>query len=87
MSDEGRVVVRLTNSLPESRTVVLEPWTGEYKLPSGETLELVAQGNRDKPLEVELVDGRIIVYCFGSEGAQMWIFRDGKELTASEHES
>ncbi len=85
MSDEGRVALRLTNQLSDERTVVLEPWTGEYKLRAGGTVDIVATGNRDLPLEIELNEDRIIVYCFDSAGAQMSIFRDGQELTSSEH--
>jgi len=85
MSDQGRVTLRLTNQLSDWRTVVLEPWTGEYKLRSGETLDVVANGNRDLPLQIELSEDRIIVYCFDSAGAQMSIFRNGKEVRASEH--
>ena len=85
MSDQGRITLKLTNQLSDQRTVVLEPWTGEYKLRPGETLDIVANGNRDLPLQVELNEDRIIVYCFDSAGAQMSIFRDGQELTVSEH--
>ena len=85
MSDQGRVTLRLTNQLSDQRTVVLEPWTGEYKLRAQGALDIVLDGNRDLPLQIELNEDRIIVYCFDSAGAQVAIFRDGKELTASEH--
>jgi hypothetical protein len=74
----------LTNSLGVARTVVLEPWTGEYTLLPGKAFDIIAEGDVALPLQVELSDERVIVYCFDSAGAQMSIFQDGQELKTSE---
>lgn len=84
MEKNAKVTLKLTNNLGAPRTVVLEPWTGEYTLPPGETFEIVAEGDLTYPLEVELSEDRVIVYCFDSAGAQMSIFSQGKELRVSE---
>jgi hypothetical protein len=83
MEKNAKVTLRLTNSLQAARTVVLEPWTGEYKLRPGGTFDIVAEGNLEYPLQVELSEDRIIVYSFDSAGAQMSIFEDGNELKSS----
>ncbi len=80
----SKVTLKLTNSLDRPRTVVLEPWTGEYTLRPGTCVEIVAEGSLDYPLEVELVDDRVVIYAFDSEGAMLTIFQDGKELLRSE---
>ena len=80
----GRITLRLTNGLDAPRTVVLEPWTGEYTLQPGKAFDIVAEGSLAYPLGVELTEDRVIVTCFDSAGAQMSIFSDGKELTTSE---
>lgn len=84
MSRNTRVTLRLTNSLEIARTVVLEPWTGEYTLRPGKAFDIVAEGDVAFPLQVELSDDRVIVHCFDSAGAEMSIFQDGQELTTSE---
>lgn len=81
---QGTVTLKLTNSLGSARVVVLEPWTGEYTLDSGKSLEVIADGDMSLPLEIELVDDRIVVYAFDSAGAILRIFQDGKELLRSE---
>ena len=63
---------------------MLEPWTGEYTLRPGTSFEIVAEGNLEYPLEVEIVEDRILVYSFDSEGAMLTIFQNGKELLRSE---
>jgi hypothetical protein len=80
----GKITLKLTNSLDRPRIVVLEPWTGEYTLRPGTSFEIVAEGNLEYPLEMEIVDDRILVYSFDSEGAMLTIFQDGKELLRSE---
>lgn len=80
----GRVTLRVRNGRPTPCTVVLEPWTGEYTLYPGKTFDVVAEGDLAHPLEVDLLDGRLIVSCFDSAGASMTIFQDGKELIRSE---
>jgi hypothetical protein len=84
MNENAKVKLRLTNSLDAARTVVLEPWTGEYTLRPGSSFDIVAEGDLAYPLQVELSLDRVIVYCFDSAGAQMSIFEDGKERTVSE---
>ena len=84
MEKNAKVTLRLTNSLDTARIVVLEPWAGEYTLQPGRCFDIVAEGNISYPLQVELSDDRVIVYCFDSAGAQMSIFQDGAELTTSE---
>jgi len=84
MKENIKVTLRLTNSLDVARTVVLEPWTGEYTLRPGETFDIIAQGDVALPLQVELTEDRVIVYCFDSAGAEMSIFRDGVEIRVSE---
>jgi len=84
MEENAKVTVRLTNSLELARTVVLEPWTGEYALQPGKSFDIVAEGNLRYPLHVELCENRVIIYCFDSAGAHMSIFENGRELTSSE---
>jgi hypothetical protein len=84
MGKNAKVKLQLTNKLGAARTVVLEPWTGEYTLRPGETFDIVAEGDLAYPLQVELSEGRVTFYCFDSAGAQMSIFSNGKELKNSE---
>jgi len=56
--------VRLVNKLPMARTVILEPWTGEYDLAPASILEIVVEGTPRTPLEVELEGDRIIINAF-----------------------
>jgi len=64
--------------------VVLEPRTGEYTLRHGKSFEVIAEGDLLLPLEVELIDDRLVVYAFDSAGALLRIFQDGTELLTSE---
>jgi hypothetical protein len=66
------VTLRLTNSLSEPRTVILEPWTTELVVPAGKSVQIRAKGDAARPLEVEMYGDRVIVYCFDSEGAEMY---------------
>jgi hypothetical protein len=79
-----RFTLRLTNRLDVARTVVLEPWTGEYRLPAGGRLDLVVEGTPRTPLELELDGDRIIVTAFDTSDAMLTAWRDGRELR-SEH--
>lgn len=83
MTERG-IKVRISNSLAEMRWVMLEPWTGEYRLEAGKSLDLITHGDISLPLEVELSGDTIIVYALDSEGATVQIFRDGVELQHSE---
>ena len=88
MTDPKRVrfTLRLTNNTPRKRTVMLEPWTGEYRLPPGVPLDLVVEGTPSTPLEIELEDDRIIVTSFDTRDSLMTAYRGGEEL-CSEHAS
>ena len=62
--DPLRFTLRLTNHLGSPRTVILEPWTGEYRLPPGVPLDIVVEGEPSTPLEIELDGNRLIVSAF-----------------------
>jgi hypothetical protein len=64
--------------------VVLEPWTGEYTLHPGKSFDIVAEGDFNYPLEIEVVEHRLVVYATDTAGALLRIFADGEELTRSE---
>jgi hypothetical protein len=81
-----RFTLRLTNRLESNRTVVLEPWTGEYRLAAGESLDVIVEGSPETPIEVELDAERIIVYAFDTTDSMLTAFRNGEELR-SEHQS
>ena len=76
--------VRIKNLLDVPRTVVLEPWTGEYKLPVGTELDIVVSGVPSTPLSIEIVEDKIVVHSFDTAGALLTAQRDGHELS-SEH--
>jgi len=84
-SDRVAFTLRLTNHLDAPRTVILEPWTGEYRLPAGGRLEIGVEGTPRTPLEVELVEDRVVVYAFDTTDAMLTAHRDGRPLE-SEHE-
>ena len=65
---------------------MLEPWTGEYRLGVGESLDVVVQGSAETPLEVALENDRCVVYAFDTAGSTLVAFRDGKSLR-SEHDA
>ena len=79
-----RFTLRLTNRLATPRTVVLEPWTGEYRLGAGEQLDIVVEGAPQTPLEVELHGDRVAIYAFDTTDAMLTAYRGGEELR-SEH--
>jgi hypothetical protein len=76
--------VRLTNSTQRPQTVILEPWTGEYRLPPGVPLDIVVEGTPSTPLQVEIEEDRVIVTSFDTGDALLTAFREGRELR-SEH--
>ena len=82
--DPVRFTLRLTNHLESPRTVILEPWAGEYHLRPGVPLDIVVEGEPSTPLEIELDGDRLIVTAFDSAGALLTAYRDGNELR-SEH--
>ena len=81
MSNNANVTVmlKITNCLATPRTLVIEPWTTEYDLPPGKTLDVVARGDPKYPLEVEVEEGRIVVTSFDSAGATMSVLDRGAE--------
>lgn len=81
---DGKVTLKLTNILAQPRTVVPEPWTGEYTLRSGKSFDVIAEGDLTLPLEVEIKDERIVIYALDSKGALLRIFQDGTEIPTFE---
>jgi hypothetical protein len=79
-ANTGRVVIKITNSLNVSRILMLEPWTGEYDLPPGKTLDVVAEGDLRLPLEIEITDERVIIYGFDSSYSLLTAFDGATEL-------
>lgn len=79
-----RFRLRLVNDEAVSRIVVLEPWTGEYRLDAHSTLDVAVEGTPATPLVIRLVDAHILVEAFDTEDALLTAYRDGKELR-SEH--
>jgi len=85
-TDTVRFMLRLTSRDDTSRTVVLEPWTGEYRLPPGVPLDIAVEGTPTTPLEIEFDGDHIIVSAFDSGDCELTAYRAGKELR-SEHGS
>ena len=79
-----RFTLRITNNTASHRIVVLEPWTGEYRLPPGVPLDLVVEGMPSTPLSIEVEEDRVIVTSFDTTDAMLTAYRDGRELR-SEH--
>ena len=79
-----RFTLRLKNHLTTNYTVVLEPWTGEYRLDAGGELDIVVEGTPDTPLDIELDQDWITITSFDTTDSMLTAFRDGKELR-SEH--
>lgn len=77
-------MLRIVNRQSSPSIVVLEPWTGEYRLPPGVPLDILVEGAPVTPLQIELGADRIVVTSFDTAGALLTAFRDGKELR-SEH--
>lgn len=76
--------LRLTNRLDHDKTVVLEPWTGEYRLGAGRQLDITVKGTPATPLEVELDGDRITLTGFDTTDSLLTAYRNGVELR-SEH--
>lgn len=77
----GKVTLKITNRLDTPRVVVLEPWAGEYTLHPGRTFEIVAEGDLECPLELEVIEERLVVYSFDSAGALLTIFRMARRFS------
>ncbi len=76
----GVVTVVLKNALRSDRTLMVEPWTTEYTLQSGQRYEVRAEGDLSLPLEIELTDEGVTLCSFDSEGALVTVFFDGVEV-------
>ncbi len=87
MSGPGpiRFTLRITNNTTRFQMVMLEPWTGEYRLPPGVPLDLVVEGTPTGPLEIELEADRLVVFSFPTTDAMLTAYREGRELR-SEHD-
>jgi hypothetical protein len=72
----GKVTLRLTNRLNEPRTLILEPWTTEYTLQAGDSIEILAEGDLSLPLEVEVDSTQWTLYSFDSKGALLTVTRE-----------
>lgn len=81
-----RFALRLTSRVAALRTVVLEPWTGEYRLLPGVPLDIHVQGTPRTPLEIELEGDRVVITGFDTTDSLLTAFRDGRELR-SEHDA
>jgi len=72
----GHVTLRLTNHLSHPRTLILEPWTTEYTLQAGDSIEILAEGDVSLPLEVEVANNSWTLHCFDSQGALLTVTRE-----------
>ena len=81
-----RFTLRFVNKINRRQTVVLEPWTGEYRLAPGTSLDIVVEGQPVSPLGIEIDNDWITVTAFESAGAELIAYRNGIELR-SEHNS
>jgi hypothetical protein len=74
---------RLTNQQSRDVSFMAEPWGGEFSLPSGSTVDLVAQGPADGVLEWEIGEDVIVVY--GWVGSTVQVYLDGKRIEVYDH--
>ena len=79
---EARFTIRMINKLSESTRLVIEPWGGEYDIPAGESLDLVAEGDRRHTIEIEVTSNRTVVSSLGSVGAKITVQKGGKQVRA-----
>jgi hypothetical protein len=75
-----RVSLRIRNGLKAHRTLILEPWAEEYDLTPGRVLEVVAEGDPEHALEVEIKEDSVVVYTFDSKDSTMTVLEDGQEV-------
>lgn len=74
---------RLTNQQPRDVSFMVEPWGGEFSLPSGSTVDLVAQGPADGVVEWEIGEDVIVVY--GWVGSTVQVYLDGEHIGIYDH--
>jgi len=65
---------RLANRLPESHTLLIEPWGEELQIPSGATYNIVAEGAPDSAFEIEIQSDAIILFAHDNAGALVTVF-------------
>lgn len=71
---------RLTNHQQRDVSFMVEPWGGEFALPSGSTVDVVAHGPDDGVLEWEIGEDVIVVY--GWVGSTIHVYLDGEPIEA-----
>lgn len=76
----GRVTLKLSNKLEEPRVLIIEPWASEYLLPAGKSFDVIAEGDLNYPLEVEVAQDHITVYAFDSAGAMITVQDGGRDV-------
>lgn len=74
--------MRVINKSPVTRHLVVEPWGGEYQIPPGDCLDLVAEGDRHHIVEVELSNDRLVVSSLGHVGAKITVFKGDEQIMA-----
>jgi hypothetical protein len=80
MSTARQIQLRLTNRGPNAGTLILEPWTGEYDIGPGETLQIVGSGDLERSLEIDFAPDEITVHWLDSAGAEAIVLQGGKEV-------
>jgi len=73
-----RTHIDFRNSSQLRVSLVLEPWADEYVIEPRDRLSVLAEGPEPGCLEVEYLEGRILVHAWG--GATIRIFRGTEEL-------
>jgi hypothetical protein len=76
--------IRITNSSPETKTLILEPWAEEFEMLSGKTFEFFGKAEQEGSFEVEFIADKIIVFLWS--GATVRVFCEGEELGAGNFE-
>jgi hypothetical protein len=71
--DSGRIRLQITNSLSSARILMIEPWTGEYPLPPGKSLDVLAEGDISYPLEIKVTEEQFIVYGFDTTNSLLTV--------------
>ena len=83
MEPVRRVTLKITNSLPVARILMLEPWAGEYRLSPGKTLEVIAEGDFAFPLEFEVRDDRVVLHGFDTTDSMLTVYDQGVQLRSN----
>ena len=76
-----KVNFRLANKLPESQTLIIEPWADELQMPAGATYHVVAEGAPESAFEIEIRSDAITLYAHDNAGALVAVFDEhGKQV-------